>query len=62
MIRAMNHFQNGILPIDGGWSEQSAKLTRLLDIAISERNKLLEAERRAAEAKTTVTHGTSRRR
>ena len=57
----MGHFQNGIMPVQGGWSEQSAKLMRLIDIAASERGKLLEAEHRAAEARN-KTNGPSKRR
>jgi hypothetical protein len=63
VIRALHQLQNGVLPIDGGWSEQSAKLMRLVDIAASERNKLQEAEARAAEAraKAAQSHGSKRR-
>jgi hypothetical protein len=63
VIRALHQLQNGVLPIDGGWSEQSAKLMRLVDIAASERNKLQEAEARAAEAraKAAQSHGRKRR-
>ena len=63
VIRAYNQLQNSLLPVDGGWCEQSAKLMHLVEIAASERNKLLEAEQRAAEAraKAAQSHGSKRR-
>lgn len=60
VLRALSQYQNGILPVDGGWADQSAKLMRLVDIAASERGKLQDAEARAAEAKAKQAHGKRR--
>jgi hypothetical protein len=58
----MRQAQDGILPIVGGWAEQSAKLARLVDVATSERNKLAEAEARNAQARTKGNNGGTVRR
>lgn len=51
VLRAWSHIQNGVMPVSGGYSEQPSKLMRLVDIAASERGKMVEAEQKAAESR-----------
>jgi hypothetical protein len=60
VLRAWSHIQNGVMPVSGGYSEQPSKLMRLVDIAASERGKMIEAEQRAVESRS-KNNGSKRR-
>lgn len=60
VLRAWSNVQRGVMPVSGGYSEQPAKLMRLVDMAASERGKLMEAEQRAAESRSKAQNGKRR--
>lgn len=43
-MRAYSQWQNGVLPIEGGWADQGAGISRLVDVVAGEVSRIEEAE------------------
>lgn len=51
VVRTLAQWQNGVMPASGGWAQQCAKLSQLVDIAAGEKAKIDEAASKAKAPK-----------
>lgn len=49
VVRAYAQWSNGVLPAEGGWGDQGAKISRLVDLVTGEIAEIEEASRKARE-------------